>query len=90
VEKLEVFILCDVQQATNVLPSFCVVSVDYCNFVGLFNKNMRLWCSPKCIPNCFEWDLFNVFGSVLPQVLYHFSRQLILSLILEPLSLLCL
>jgi hypothetical protein len=90
VKELQIFLLRDVEQPSNILSSFSVVSIYDSNFIGLFDEDVNFRCCPKWIPHSLEWNFFDVFSSVLPQMLYHFSRQLILSLILEPRSFLCL
>jgi hypothetical protein len=84
VEEVDIFLLRDVKQTTNILSSFGIVCIYDSSFAGLFNKNMSFLRTPKCVPDHLKRYLFDIFCPVLPQVSDHLGRYSVSLLVSKP------
>ena len=67
-KELQIFLHGDIQQAANILATLSVVGVNYSDLMGVLDKQMGFFCTPKGIPDRPKWNFFYECGAIASEM----------------------
>jgi len=67
-KELQIFLHGDIQQAANILATLSVVGVNYSDLMGVLDKQMGFFCTPKGIPDRPKWNFFYECGGIASEM----------------------